>query len=154
MTPRDGSSLPGHGLVQLGMALFLVALLMGLAIPHFAVPRLGLSVHLLGLMQGIWLMLIGLVWPRLTLSQRAARMACGLAVYGCLAAWTANLLGAIWGAGSALLPFAARGARGTPLQEFIIALGLRSGGIALIVAAALILWGLRPRPTVLDGPRR
>jgi hypothetical protein len=37
----------GHRLLQVGMFLFLAALLVGLAVPSFAVPRLGLSSHLL-----------------------------------------------------------------------------------------------------------
>src|SRR5438034_7034822 len=94
-------------LLQLGILLFLCALLVGLAVPRFAVPRLGLSAHLLGIMQGIFLIAMGLLWPRLELSRVASTVACVLAVYGCVAAWAANVLAAVWGAGNTILPLAA-----------------------------------------------
>jgi len=57
----------GHRLLQLGMLLFLFALLVGLVVPKFSVPRLGLSAHLLGIMQGLFLMVMGVLWPKLKL---------------------------------------------------------------------------------------
>ncbi len=139
----------GHRLIQLGALLFLVALLIGLAVPVFAVPRLALSVHLLGLMQGLFLMIAGILWPRLTLARRASSVAFWLLVYGCVAAWTANLLGAIWGAGNSIVPIAAGAARGSELQETVIVVMLRSGGASLIVGTALLLWGLRKADSAL-----
>jgi hydroxylaminobenzene mutase len=142
LTSRDEQ---GHLLLQVGVFLFLAALLVGLVIPAFAVPRLGLSTHLLGMMQGLFLMALGLLWPRLRLGSGAARLGVVLAVYGCLAAWTANLLAALWGAGNTL-PIAAGAARGSALQENVIVIALRTGGAALIAATALVLWGLRLGP--------
>ena len=133
----------GHRLIQVGASLFLVALFVGLAIPRFALPRLGLSTHLLGLMQGTFLMVAGLVWPRLALSRGVSLAGCGLAIYGCLAAWTANLCGAIWAAGGAMVPLAAGAARGTPVQEAVIKTLLVSGALCLIGAVGLLVWGLR-----------
>jgi hydroxylaminobenzene mutase len=132
-----------HRLLQLGILLFLFALFVGLAVPRFAVPRLALSVHLLGLMQGLFLLVLGLLWPRLKFTPRLSVIAFWLAVYGCFAAWTANFLAAFWGAGNTILPIAAGAARGSALQEGIINAGLRSAAAALIAAAALVLWSLR-----------
>lgn len=133
----------GNRLIQLGISLFLVSLLVGLAVPFFAVPRLALSVHLLGLMQGIFLSVVGLLWPRLTLTRATSRATFWLLVYGCIAAWTSNLLGAIWGAGNSIVPIAAGAARGSDVQEMVIVIVLRSGGLALIAGTALLVWGLR-----------
>jgi hydroxylaminobenzene mutase len=133
----------GHRLIQLGVSLFLIGLLVGLAVPFFAVPRLALSVHLLGLMQGLFLAVVGILWPRLTLSRGALVATFWLLAYGCVAAWTSNLLGALWGAGNSIVPIAAGLARGSELQEMVIVVGLRSGGLALIAGTALLLWGLR-----------
>ena len=133
----------GHRLLQLGVLLFLVALLIGLAVPLFAVPRLALSVHLLGLMQGLFLLAAGLLWPRLHFTPTQSIAAFWLLAYGCVAAWTANLLGAFWGAGNSIVPIAAGAARGTNVQESVIVVLLRSGGAALIIGTALLLWGLR-----------
>ena len=133
----------GPRLIQLGALLFLVALFIGLAVPVFAVPRLALSVHLLGLMQGLFLMIAGILWPRLALARTASNAAFWLLAYGCVAAWTANLLGAVWGAGNSIVPMAAGAARGSDLQETVIVVMLRSGGASLILGTALLLWGLR-----------
>jgi hydroxylaminobenzene mutase len=146
MDTSDWSRRQGHRLLQSGFLLFLLALLVGLVVPRFAVPRLGLSTHLLGIMQGIFLMVIGSLWPRLLLTRAMARIALFLVVYGCFAAWSANLFAATLGAGNSMVPIAAGSAHGTPLQEGIISIALRSAAISLIAAAVVILWGLRAGP--------
>jgi len=143
MDAPDESLRQGHRLLQAGMLLFLFALLVGLAVPRFAVPRLGLSAHLLGIMQGLFLMLTGVLWPQLRLTRATLRVGVWLAVYGCFAAWTANVLAGVWGAGNPMLPLAAGQARGSAFQEALIATGLRTAAVSLIAVAILILWGLR-----------
>jgi hydroxylaminobenzene mutase len=135
-----------HRLNQIGISLFLFAALIGVAIPTFAVPRLALSVHLLGILQGIFFLAIGQVWLRLTLSPTISRVAFWLLIYGGIAALAANLLAAVWGAGNSILPMAAGSAHGTTFQEAVINIGLRSAGATLIAALVLILWGLRKAP--------
>lgn len=132
-----------HRLFQVGILLFLLAALVGLAVPHFAVPRLGLSAHLLGILQGIFLVVIGLLWPKLRLSSAIFRLVYWLLIYGCFAALTANVLAGVWGAGNSMLPIAAGSAHGSLLQEGIITISLRSAAVALVTALILILWGLR-----------
>jgi (hydroxyamino)benzene mutase len=146
MDTSDNFVRHGHRLIQAGMFLFLLALLVGLIVPKFAVPRLGLSTHLLGIMQGIFLMVVGLLWERLRISLLMSRIGIGLAVYGCFAAWTANLSAAIVGAGNSMLPIAAGQARGSSVQEAMITIALRSAAVSLIAVALLILWGLRRVP--------
>ena len=53
------------------------------------------------------------------------------------------MLGAIWRAGNTLLPVAAGAAHGTPIQETVIAAGLRSAAVSLIVGLLMLLWGTR-----------
>jgi hydroxylaminobenzene mutase len=130
-------------LLRFGLALFLAALLVGVAVPRFAVPRLGLSVHLLGILQGLFLLAVGLLWPKLSLGPATSRVAFWCATGGCLSAWSANLLAAVLGAGNSMLPLAAGQAHGGPMQEQIIALLLRLGAVALVTAVVLLLWGLR-----------
>jgi (hydroxyamino)benzene mutase len=141
----------GHFLLRAGLLLFLFALLVGLAVPHFAVPRVGLSAHLLGIMQGLFLMSAGLFWPRLELTRGMARVGAWAVTYGCYAAWAANLLAAVAGAGNAMLPMAAGAAHGSAFQEGVIMVGLRSAAVSLIGATALMLWGLRVYPQ--DTPK-
>lgn len=133
-------------LLQIGIALFLVAVLLGLAIPHFTVPRLALSAHLVGILQGIFLVVLGLLWPRLNLTPRQLKTAFWLVAYQSIAAPLSNLLAAAWGAGNTIIPMAAGAAHGSSGQEVVINVGLRSTGAALIVSLALILWGLRRAP--------
>ena len=139
----DSRGREGHRLLRVGILLFLCALLVGLAVPRFAVPRLGLSTHLLGLMQGTFLLVAGSLWPKLKLTGGMSRAGSYLAVYGCVAAWTANLLAAVWGAGNSMLPIAAGQARGNVVQERIIAAGLVTAAVSLIAMAIIMLWGLR-----------
>jgi hydroxylaminobenzene mutase len=143
MDTAHGSRRQGHRLSQFGILLFLFALVVGLLVPTFAVPRLGLSTHLLGLMQGIYLIVLGVLWPRLRVSPAIGRIGVFLAVYGCFAAWIANLSAAIWGAGNSMLPIAAGASHGSAIQEGVISVALRSAAVALIAAAVLVLWGLR-----------
>jgi hydroxylaminobenzene mutase len=147
----DGPDRDGHRLLQAGALLFLLGLLVGLGVPGFAVPRLALSTHLLGIMQGTFLMVGGLVWPRLRLTRSGSRIGRFVAIYGCLAAWTANLLAAFWGAGNSMLPMAAGAARGSTLQEGAIRGLLISAALALVAVALLLLWGLRTPPRAGSG---
>jgi len=62
--------------------LFLFGVLTGFVVPTLAVPRVGLSAHLLGVTSGTFLILIGLLWPRLKLSSNTSRLGFWLAIYG------------------------------------------------------------------------
>jgi hydroxylaminobenzene mutase len=125
------------------VALVLVALLIGLAIPALAVPRLGVAAHLNGVIGGVALIVLGLLWPQLALRPAAATAAFWLAVYSFAVATLMPLLGAVWAAGATMLPIAAGTARGTPLQEAILSAGLVSAGGAVFVLFALLFAGLR-----------
>ena len=63
----------GDRLLRLGVLLFLLGLLTGFAIPALTNPRMGLTSHLEALMNGMFLVLLGLLWPRLALSPALAR---------------------------------------------------------------------------------
>jgi (hydroxyamino)benzene mutase len=97
-------------------------------------------------MQGTFLLVVGQLWPRLRLPRSASRVGHGLAIYGCLAAWAANLLAAVWGAGASMLPMAASGMRGSALQEGSIRVLLVSAALSLVAVAVLIPWCLRMPP--------
>lgn len=135
-------------LLRVGVALIFLAALLGLAVPQFAVPRLALSAHLVAILQGMFLVVMGFLWPHLSLGPRSSTWAFWLLVYQGIAAPLANVLGAAWGAGNSILPIAAGIARGSMSQEAVINACLRSAGAALIVSLVLVLWGLRRiRPT-------
>ena len=91
-----------------------------------------------------WLVLLGLVWPRLTLSDRTAAATFWLAIYGTFCNWAGTLLAAIWGTGRST-PLAAPGRSGTPLQEGVVDFLLISISIVMVAVCGLVLWGLRAR---------
>jgi len=130
-------------MIQLGVLLALAGLVTGIVVPALAVPRLGLSAHILGVSGGFFLVVFGLVWPQLRLGPGPSRVACAAAVYSFYGGWLMPLLGGLWGAGATLLPIAAGSARGTAFQEGMIAGGLITSAVAIVAACALVLWGLR-----------
>ncbi|MBS9534595.1 hydrogenase [Mycobacterium sp. M1] len=128
-------------LIQLGVLLILLGLLTGLAIPKLKNPRMGLSSHLEGVLNGMLLMIVGLIWPRLTLSHAWLSVGFCLVVYAAFANWMATLLGAAWGART-LMPIAA-GDHGTSSgREGVIGFLLVSLALSIIAASVLILVGL------------
>lgn len=139
----DLSQQLGRRLIRYGILLFLLGLLTGLAVPAFKNPRMGLSSHLEGTLNGMVLILFGLVWSRLHLADRTLKWGYGLALYGTFINWFTTLLAAAWGAGSEMMPFAGGQHMGLPWQEIIIKFGLISLSLAMIVVSAMALGGMR-----------
>ena len=133
----------GRRLMRLGILLFLLGLLTGLAVPGLGNPRMGLSSHLEGLMNGMLLVILGLLWHRLRLSPGLSRLTFWSAVYGTYANWATTLAAAALNAGATLMPMAALGRRGTPLQENLLVFGLVSLSVSILVCSGVVLWGLR-----------
>lgn len=131
-----------HRLLQLGVFLFLLGLLTGFVIPALANPRMGLSSHLEGVLNGLFLLVLGLVWPRLRLGSTARSTTFWLAVYATFANWATTLLAAAWGAGRTM-PIAAGTHQGTPTQELVIMVLLVSLSVAVVAVCGLVLRGLR-----------
>lgn len=140
-------SATAHRLLQLGVLLFLVGLVVGLTLPVLANPRMGLASHMEGVMNGLFLIALGLVWPRLTSSPSMQRLTFALAVYGTFANLVATFLAAAWGAGAPMMPIAAGGYAGSSTQELVIRVLLVSLALADMAACVLVLMGLRrPAP--------
>lgn len=130
-------------LLQLGVLLFLLGLLTGAAMPMFENPRMGLSSHLEAILNGLFLIALGLIWTRLNLGTLGKALTFWLAVYAGFANWTATLLAAYWGAGASMMPLAGGGLTGSSAQELAISALLLSLSAAIVLACALVLWGLR-----------
>jgi hydroxylaminobenzene mutase len=128
-------------LIQLGILLFLLGLLTGLAGPKLKNPRMGLASHLEGVMNGIFLVILGLIWPRLGLSHAWLVVTFWLIVYAAFANWVATLLAAAWGAG-ALMPIAGGNHKAAPRRERVIGFLLVSLALCVIAACVVILVGL------------
>jgi len=132
-----------HRLLQLGIVLLLLGLLIGIAIPALANPRLGVAAHVNAVIGALFLIAIAFIWPHLRLGPRALGAAFWLAIYSFFTASLMPLLGGVWGAGVTMLPLAAGTARGSAFQEGVIAVGLVTAGTAVIVLAIKLLFGLR-----------
>jgi (hydroxyamino)benzene mutase len=137
----------GHRLLQLGIVLILYSSLDGFAIPFLRSQRIGLSVHTLSALQGVFLLAQGLVWPRLRLGETSARVAFWTSIYATFAILAAYTVAAIWGVGIETirlmgeLPHGL--ARGSAFQETFIKVLAYSSAPTGLTAFALILWGLR-----------
>ncbi len=142
MTTQALVSSRSQRLLQLGILLFLLGLLVGFAVPSLANPRMALASHLEGIMNGLFLAVLGLVWPRLTLPGKPSTTLFWLAIYGTFANWAGTLLAAFWGAGASM-PLAAGAHRGSAAQELIIDGLLISLALGMIGVCVLTLWGLR-----------
>jgi len=132
-----------------GIFLFLLGLLTGFVVQSLRNPRMGLTAHLEGVMNGTFLAVLGALWPRLRLTPRAAAVAFWLALYGSYANWASTLLAAAFGTG-ALAPIAAAGRHALPWQEGLVTFGLVSLSIADITCCLILLRGLRGRASVIE----
>ena len=129
------------------MALFLYSSLDGFAIPIFASPRIGLSVHTLSALQAVMFLAIGLLWSKLKFSPRAAKVAFWCLIYSTLAILAAYTVAAFWGVGIetiSLMGELPHGlTQGSPFQETFIKVLAYSSAPTGLTAFVLILWGLR-----------
>jgi hydroxylaminobenzene mutase len=125
-----------------GMCLFLLGLLTGFVETHFANMRMGLAAHLEGVMNGIFLLALGAAWPQVRLAPSASALAFWTTLYGSYVNWLATLVAAIFGT-VALSPLTGSGRAALPWQETLVTAGLLSVGVAIVLAALLLLWGLR-----------
>lgn len=125
-----------------GFLLFLLGLITGLIVPAFASPRLGLSSHIEGVLNGIFLIVLGLLWHRLKLTDRTLKFTYWLALYGTFANWFAMLVAAVFNAGK-MLGVAAGGTEGPPVAEAVVTFLLITLSVAMIIISIVILIGLR-----------
>lgn len=127
-------------LLFLGVLLFLFGLIIGLFIPMMTNPRMGLSAHLEGTLNGMFLVILGLIWNKLLLNDKWLTSAFWLTIYGSFANFVAVTIAAITGAGK-LMPIAG-GKEGTSIQEGIISFLLISLSLAMILVCLIVLTGL------------
>ena len=119
----------------------MLGLIVGLFVPLFANPRMGLSSHLEGIMNGMFLVILGLIWGRIALSIKWLKITFGFSIYGTFANWIGILLAAIFNAGKELT-VAAKGQEGTPLAEGVVTFFLISLTISMLLVCIAVLIGL------------
>ena len=133
-------------LVLRGLQLFFLALLTGLLLvagpPWVANPRGMLAGHLEGAMNGMFLMLVGLFYNRLSLSSMQSRICRGTLLYSTFANWFFTTLSGILGSSDAT-PIAGAGHHASPVVEQFILIALVSVAITMLTAVVLLMMGVR-----------
>jgi len=127
-------------LLFLGVLLFLLGLLIGLFIPLMANSRMGLTAHLEGVMNGMFLVILGLIWHRIVINDKWLSYTFWLTLYGSFANFVAVSIAAMTGAGK-MMPIAG-GKEGTPIVEGLISFLLISLALAMIFVCVVVLTGL------------
>ena len=127
-------------LLFLGVILFLFGLIFALFIPMMTNPRMGLSAHLEGTMNGMFLIILGLVWHKLFLKDKWLTIAFWLTIYASFSNFLAVSVAAITGAGK-MMPLAG-GKEGTTIVEALISFLLITLALAMIIVCLIVLSGL------------
>ncbi|KAF0128400.1 MAG: putative hydroxylaminobenzene mutase [Bacteroidetes bacterium] len=132
--------LQSNRLLFLGVLLILLGLFIGLFIPMMTNPRMGLTAHLEGVMNGMLLVILGLIWNRIILNDRWLTYTFWLTLYGSFANFVAVFIAALTGAGK-MMPIAG-GKEGTAVIEGLISFLLITLALAMIFVCIVILTGL------------
>ncbi|MCC5916322.1 MAG: hypothetical protein JJU02_03235 [Cryomorphaceae bacterium] len=112
-------------LIFLGISLFLMGLLTGTFIPFSSEPRMVLSAHLQGLFNGMFLILLGLIWQKMELQYRWFSLCFVFVLYASFANFFNVVFSLVTGEGSKL-----------PL------IGGNPGDISLIAATSFLIFTL------------
>jgi hydroxylaminobenzene mutase len=127
-----------------GIALFLLGLITGLVQQALRNPRMGLSAHLEGVMNGTFLLALAAVWPKLRLSERLATLAYRTVLVGTYGNWVVTMFAAILGT-AAMTPIASAGYKATKGLDSVVTIGLVLVGLAVLTASGILLSGFSSR---------
>jgi (hydroxyamino)benzene mutase len=140
MENLKSKKLQSDKLLLFGVLLFFLGLVVGLFIPMMANPRMGLSSHLEGVLNGIFLIVLGLIWNKLEISIRWLSITYWLSLFGTFANWFSVLIAAISNSGK-MMPLAG-GKEGSPVPEGIVTFLLISISIAMLAICIIVMIGL------------
>ncbi len=130
-----------HRLVFHGFLLFLLGLITGLIAYDLENPRMGVTAHVEAILNGVFLVGLGLAWSRLRLGPRLLGICFWAALVGSYANWAIPLFSAAVGASQPILVGA--GYQAAPWQEALLAASPVVGVLPPLVCGATVLWGLR-----------
>lgn len=133
-----------------GFFLFLLGLLTGTQQQRFKNPRMGLSAHLEGVMNGTLLIAISAIWDSVGLRPGVKTATRWITLYGAYSNWFFTMMGAVFGTNAAN-PLAAAGYKGKPWQEKFEGLGFISVAVSIISAVVLLLWGVGNRTSFKEA---
>lgn len=102
-------------------------------------PRMGLSAHLEGVMNGMLLMITGLIWKRLMLSAKILKFTFLLLIYGSIANVLAVSIAALTGSGK-MMPLSG-GVEGNRAVEGLISFLLISLTLSMLTGVMMVVLG-------------
>ena len=126
----------------LGMFLFLLGLITGFLMMNIKNPKMGLAAHMEGVMNGTFLIAVGLIWSELKLNNKLKTAAFWTLIYATFINWFVTLLSAYFGT-SKMTPISGQGFVGTDLQENIVRVGYITVGITMMFSVLVMTYGLR-----------
>jgi hydroxylaminobenzene mutase len=130
-------------LIWYGVVLFLLGLITEIVMYFVINPRMALSAHLVALISGMFLILLGLIRNDMDCPGAWSRVAFWLFVYSTYSAWGSMFFASIFGT-SRHTPFASKGVVGAAVwQENIADLSYMSFFITIVLTCVVALWGLR-----------
>ena len=129
-------------LKRLGLILFLLGLITGFALTNFKNPRMGLAGHLEGVLNGIFLIVAGLIWNEFKITDSLKKITCVSLIYGTYMNWLITLFAAYFGT-SNMTPIAGHGFTGSFLQEQIVSLGFITVGLTMVFSLLVMICGFR-----------
>ncbi len=147
MTPSDAK----RRLFWHGILIFLFGLIAGAFIPWLKDPRMGVAAHVGGVLSGIFLILIGVIWEEIKLEPKPKNANFLLFLYASHTGWLAQFLAAVFGTGRSM-PVGGAGFGGTFWQETLVDFVAITFSIAIALAVILTLYGLRHRASILHEP--
>jgi len=140
----DGESVHEYGrsLVWLGLLLFTVALTTPLFLALYANPRIGVGGHSIGLGSGMFLMISGLIFPRVGLSPLWLGVTYWLLVVSIYTGFIAHMTGAVLGL-TKNFPMTGKPEQGGPQWlEGLIDITFKVITVMILVGCVLMLVGL------------
>lgn len=103
---------------------------------------MGLTSHLEGVLNGMFLAVVGLLWPHVHLPHAWGVTAVVLIVYSAFANWLGTLLAAAWGAGRKLAPIAAGDHEASKVKEIVFGFLVVSLSVAVVIGVVIVIVGL------------
>lgn len=130
-------------LIWYGALLFTFGILTQLVI-YFAInPRMALSAHIVALMSGTFLILLGFLWNEMDLPGPMPKVAYWLFLYSTYSSWGSMFTASLFGT-SRNTPFASQGITGAATwQENVADFGYGSFFVTIVLTCLVTLWGLR-----------
>jgi len=125
-----------------GLFLFILGLVAGMFVQSMTNPRMGLTTHVGTLMTGSFLLAMGAAWDQVRLDAGIERAAFWLLVFGSYGSCASLPLAAVLGTRSST-PIAGAGYGASPGSEALVTASLSVTAMALLVACAMLLWGVR-----------